>query len=176
MCAYAYDFRLLAVFEEYGAVFFARGPVFVCAIPCELARRRLHKEQESVDELARDFENVLDRASPGLSAEIRDSELPIHFIIALPENVAIQLKLLLNYGETMPKARGLLLIYRQADNPINQVRVDRRDILEEMTLYTSVTVTSSPGYQSTRSSRNPTPLQVEQPSTFGQGLQILNDK
>ena len=154
--------------------------MFVCAIPCELARRRLHKEQESVDELTHDFENMLDRASPGLSAEIRDSELPFHFIIALPENVAIQLKLLPKYGETMPKARGLLLIYRQADNPITRSELiggrNAWNVLEETTLYTSVTATSSPGYQSTRSSRNPTPLQVEQPSTFDQGLQILNGK
>ena len=57
----------------------------------ELARRRLREEQESVDELARDIEKLLDRASPGLPAEIRDSVLRFHLINALPEKVAFQL-------------------------------------------------------------------------------------
>lgn len=52
-----------------------------------------------------------------------------HLINALLEKVAFQLKLLpkLEYGETIPKARELLLIYSWADNPVNQVVTDRRD-------------------------------------------------
>lgn len=89
----------------------------------ELVRRRLCKEQESVDKLARDTEKLLDRASPGLPAEMRDSELRFHLINALHKNVVFQLKLLpkLEYGETILKARELLLIYQRADNPINQI-------------------------------------------------------
>ena len=49
----------------------------------ELAKRQLREEQESVDELARDLKKLLDRASPGLPAEIRDSELRFHLINAL---------------------------------------------------------------------------------------------
>ena len=94
----------------------------------ELAKRRLREEQESVDELAHDLEKLLDRASPGLPAEIRDSELRFHLINALPEKVAFQIKLLpkLEYGDTIPKARELLLIYRRAENPVNQVEVEHR--------------------------------------------------
>ena len=109
----------------------------------ELAKRRLREEQESVDELARDLEKLLDRASPGLPAEIRDSELRFHLINALPEKVAFQLKLLpkLEYGDTIPKARELLLIYRRAENPVNQVEVehrgDRLERLEETILQVS---------------------------------------
>ena len=112
----------------------------------ELAKRRLREEQESVDELAHDLEKLLDRASPGLPAEIRDSELRFHLINALPEKVAFQLKLLpkLEYGDTIPKARELLLIYRRAENPVNPVnqvevehRGDRLERLEETILQVS---------------------------------------
>ena len=40
-----------------------------------LSRRRLREDRESIDELARDLERLLDKASPGLPAEIRDTEL-----------------------------------------------------------------------------------------------------
>ena len=92
----------------------------------ELARRRLREGQESVDELARDIEQLLDRASPGLPGELRDHELRFHLINALPEKVTFQLKLLpkLEHGETIPKARELLLIFIRADNPVNQVATD----------------------------------------------------
>ena len=126
----------------------------------ELARRCLREEQESVDELAHDIEKLLDKASPGLPAEIRDSELRFHFISALLEKVAFQLKLLpkLEYGETIPKARELLLIYRRADNQVNQVEVERKeerlDRLEETILQVSQQLasleTSRPGVAGTR--------------------------
>lgn len=59
--------------------------------------------------------------------EIRDSELRFHLINVLPENIAFQFKLLpkLEYGETIPKVREVLLIPQLTDNPINQV--DRRE-------------------------------------------------
>jgi len=40
-----------------------------------LSQRHLREDQESVDELARDLERLLDKASPGLTTEIRDTEL-----------------------------------------------------------------------------------------------------
>ena len=59
-----------------------------------LSRRKLRENQESIDELARDLERLLDKASPGLPAINRNAELRYHLLNALPEKVALQLKLL----------------------------------------------------------------------------------
>lgn len=102
-----------------------------------LARRRLREDRESVDELARDIEKLLDKASPGLPAEIRDTELRFHLSNALPDKISFQLKLLpkQTYQETISKARELLLIYQRAAESVNQVHTsqgdDRLNKLEE---------------------------------------------
>ena len=93
-----------------------------------LSQRRLRQDRESIDELARDLEGLLDKASPGLPVEIRDTELRFHLMNALPEKVSFQLKLLPkeDYLKTLSKARELLLIYRRADSTaaVSQMRVD----------------------------------------------------
>ena len=88
----------------------------------ELSQRRL-SDRESVDELARDIEKLLDRASPGLPAEAREMELRFHLMSALPEKIAFQLKLLpkQSYHQTVAKARELRLIYRRATVPVSQI-------------------------------------------------------
>ena len=83
----------------------------------KLARKKLRVEAESIDELARDLERLLDRASPNLPAEVRDTELRYHLISALPDKVALQIIKLLpvtNFVRTMSKARELCLIYDRA--------------------------------------------------------------
>ena len=91
-----------------------------------LGRRKLRENQESVDELARDIEKLLDKASPGLPAVNRNAELRYHLLNALPEKVALQLKLLpkVDYPETISKARELLLLFQRVDTPtvVNQVQ------------------------------------------------------
>ena len=104
-----------------------------------LSRRVLRKE-ESIDELARDLEKLLDRASPGLPVEIKDSELRFYLINSLPEQISLQMKLQpkVTYAETIAKARELRLIYdRTKENEqINQVQSkqddDRLHKLEEI--------------------------------------------
>ena len=88
----------------------------VCARE-QLAQRKLHEDRESVDELARDLERLLDKASPGLPTAIRDSELKYHLTNALPEKISLQLKLspAQTYLQTISKATELLLIYRRVD-------------------------------------------------------------
>ena len=77
-----------------------------------LSRRRLGEDRESIDELAGDIEKMLDKASPGLPAEIRDTELRYHLTSALPDKIAFQLKLLpkQDYCQTIsypvPRADG----------------------------------------------------------------------
>jgi len=94
----------------------------------KLSTRKFRDGGESIDELARDLERLLDRASPGLPANVRDTELRFHLINALPENVAVQLKLLPKkpFAETISKARELCLIYRRTDaaksNFVNHVQ------------------------------------------------------
>jgi len=85
----------------------------------ELGRRKLREGQESVDELAKDLEKLLDVASPGLPEANRQSELRYHLLNALPDKVAFQLKLLpkVGYHDTISKARELLLLFRRADMP-----------------------------------------------------------
>ena len=75
----------------------------------ECLSQRVLCEGESIDELARDLEKLLERASPGLPAEIQDSELRFYLINSLPEQVSLQPKL--SYAETIAKARELRLIY-----------------------------------------------------------------
>ena len=88
----------------------------------ELARRRL-RDGESVDELARDMEKLLDKASPDLPPEARETELRFHLTTALPEKISFQLKLLpkLTYDQTIAKARELRLIFQRASEQVSQV-------------------------------------------------------
>ena len=59
----------------------------------QLTHRCLREGIESLDELTQDIEMLLDQSSPGLPAEIHDSELRFHLMRAVPE-VTLQLKLL----------------------------------------------------------------------------------
>ena len=105
----------------------------------QLTRRRYREGGERIDELARDIEKLLDRSSPGLPAEVRDSELRFHLMSALPEKVALQLKLLPKgtYAQTIAKAREVILIYHRAEvtHPVSQVKEvqepSRLDKMEE---------------------------------------------
>ena len=83
----------------------------------ELACRRFKEDLESVDELARDLEKLLEKASPDLPTAIRSTELRFHLINALPEKDSFQLKLLPkgNYRETISKAKVLVSIYHRVD-------------------------------------------------------------
>jgi len=83
----------------------------------QLFRRKLREGGESIDELARDLERLLDKASPGLPAEPRDCELHFHLMNSLPERVAFQLKLLPKgtFVQTIAKAKELCLIYNRSD-------------------------------------------------------------
>ena len=97
----------------------------------QLSQRRLHEERESVDELARDLERLLDKASLDLPAEVRNKELKFHLMNALPDKVSLQLKLLppQTYAQTISKATELLLIYRRVDKAeasIHQITKDER--------------------------------------------------
>ena len=108
-------------------------------VACEqLMLRRFREGCESIDELARDLEGMLDKSSPGLPAEIREVELRFHLMNSLPKKVAFQLKV--SYVETISKAREILLIYSRADrhHPISQIQTkpkvlqqDRLDRMEE---------------------------------------------
>ena len=73
----------------------------------QLTGRRFRERGESIDELAQDIEKLLDRSSPGLPAEVRDSGLQFHLMSALPEKVGLQLKLLPKgtYAQTIAKAK-----------------------------------------------------------------------
>ena len=62
-------------------------------VACEqLMLRRFREGCESIDELARDLERMLDMSSPGLPVEICEAELRFHLMNSLPEKVAFQLK------------------------------------------------------------------------------------
>ena len=98
-------------------------------IACEeLSRKKLVEGRESIDELARCIERLVDKASLGLLANVRVNELQYHLINALPEKVSLQLKLLPqeNYQQTIAKARELLLIYGGSNviEQANQLQVD----------------------------------------------------
>ena len=111
----------------------------------ELSRKKFVEGRESIDELARCIERLVDKASPGLPADVRANELQYHLINALPEKVSLQLKLLPqeNYQQTVAKARELLLIYGRSNvteqtnqlllNPDN-TRLDKlEETLQQMT-------------------------------------------
>ena len=92
---------------------------------------------ESVDKLTHDLERLLDKALPGLPAEIRDRELKYHLMNTLPEKILLQLKLLPThtYTQMISKATELLLIYQRVDKEdghIQQInpKEDRLDRLE----------------------------------------------
>ena len=102
----------------------------------QLSRRRFRTERESLDELARDLETLLDRASPNLPAEVRDTELRYHLISSLSEKVALQLKILpvTNFARTVSKARELCLIYSRAaaTESVSQVHSNEDSRLKKM--------------------------------------------
>ena len=92
-----------------------------------LSRRKLQEGRESIDEVARDLEKLLDKSSPGLPTAIRDTELHYsHLINSLPERIAFQLKLLpkVNFVETIAKAREFCLIYSRTNTSesVNQIQ------------------------------------------------------
>ena len=108
----------------------------------QLMLRRFKEGCESVDELARDLERMLEKSSPGLPAEIRETELRFYLMNSLPEKVAFQLKLSPKgtYAETISKAREISLIYSRADkhHPVSQIQPEstvlhqnRLDCMEE---------------------------------------------
>ena len=112
-----------------------------CSKP-SLGRSEL-RDQESVDELARDIEKLLKRASPDLSAEAKETELRFHFVAALPEKIVFQMKLLpkQTYDQTVAKARELRLIFHRQSESVNQIesapKDGRLDRLEEAILQVS---------------------------------------
>ena len=73
----------------------------------EMVRRRFKEDLDSVDELARDLERLLEKASPDLPTAIRFMELRFYLINALPKKVSFQLKVLVkgNYHEMISKAK-----------------------------------------------------------------------
>ena len=83
----------------------------------ELSRRRLKEGQESIDELARDIEKLLEKASPDLPDAVKKTELRFHLINALPERISFQLKLSPkgSYRETIARAKELWLMYSRKD-------------------------------------------------------------
>lgn len=101
----------------------------------KLSRRHL-REGESIDELARDVEKMLDQASPGLPGELRESELRFYLINALPEKVSLQLKLQpkCSYVETIARSKELLLIYSRAETleRVNQVQAKEDQRLQKL--------------------------------------------
>ena len=105
-------------------------------VACEqLMLRQFREGCESVDELARDLERMLDMSSPGLSVEIREVELQFHLTSSLPEKVAFQLKVSPKgtYVETISKAREMLLIYSKADRhyPIRKIRPESKALHQD---------------------------------------------
>ena len=101
----------------------------------KLSRRRI-REGESVDEIAREVEKLLDQASPGLPEELRESELRFYLINALPDKVSLQLKLQpkCNYADTIARSKELLLIYGRADTVerVNQVQTKDDQRLQKL--------------------------------------------
>ena len=101
----------------------------------KLSRRRL-REGESIDELARDVEKMLDQASPGLPGELRESELRFYLINALPEKVSLQLKLQpkCSYVETIARGKELLLIYSRTETleRVNQIQAKDDQRLQKL--------------------------------------------
>ena len=54
----------------------------------ELSRKKFVERRESIDELACCIERLVDKASPGLPANVHSSELQYHLINSLPEKVS----------------------------------------------------------------------------------------
>ena len=112
-------------------------------IACEeFSHKKFVEGRESIEELARCIERLVDKASPGLPTDTRASELLYHLINALPDKVSLQLKLLPqgNYQQTIAKTWELLLIYGRSAviEQANQVQANpssaRLDKLEETLL------------------------------------------
>ena len=104
-----------------------------------LSQRCLQQDRESIDELARDLEGLLDKASPGLPVGIRDTELQFHHMNSLPEKVSFLLKLLPkeDYLKTLSKAREHLLIYRRADSTaaVSQMRMTLTKVVPTLVVW-----------------------------------------
>ena len=102
----------------------------------QLSLRSLRDGAESIDELARDLEKLLDQASPQLPAETRETELRFHLMNSLPDNDSFQLKLQpqVSYAETIAKARELQLIFSRNGNthPLSTVRKEEKSRLDRM--------------------------------------------
>ena len=103
----------------------------------QLSHRCLREGLENIDELTRDFEKLLDQASPGLPSATCEAELRFHLINSLPDNVAFQLKLQpqANYSATIAKARELQLIYSRNSstaNNFNSVRAEEGSRLDKV--------------------------------------------
>ena len=102
----------------------------------QLSQRRFHEGAESIDELARDLEKLLDQASPGLPAATRETELCFHLMNSLPDNVSFQLKLQpqVSYTATIAKARELHLIFSRSGNthPLSTVKNEEKSRLDRV--------------------------------------------
>jgi len=55
-----------------------------------LSARKFQDGGESIDELVCDLESLLDKASPGLPADVIDTELRFYLINSLPEKIALR--------------------------------------------------------------------------------------
>ena len=105
----------------------------------EMVRRRFRKGSESIDELARDLEKLLEKASPDLPPAVKSTELRYHLINAIPEKISFQLKLLPkeDYQGTISKAKELVLMYHRAkiteqtNQLVSKPDTDRLDQLEK---------------------------------------------
>ena len=87
-----------------------------------LATRQLNSRTlqtgEDLDVFVRDLERLLDRAQPGLSAELRRQQLIDRFIAGLPEVISDQLYVLAPVGlnGAVSKARELCLLQRRKED------------------------------------------------------------
>jgi len=97
----------------------------------QLSQTCLCERVESIDELARDMEKLLDQASQGLTAASREAKQHFHIINLLPDSVSFQLNLQSpeNYSATIAKVRELQLIYSRNNipQPVSSVRCEERD-------------------------------------------------
>ena len=85
----------------------------------QLMLRGFREGIESVDELARDLERMLDKSSPGLPAEISEAELWFYLMNSLPEKVAFQLVLgdirkikMVQYCHKIPQYDGIVIVIK----------------------------------------------------------------
>jgi len=101
-----------------------------------LSQRRFHEEIESIDDLARDLEKLLDQTSQGLPAKIREAELCFHLINSLPDAVSFQLKLK-NTQLPLPRQKSSSIYTAETINipqPVDSVRSEERDHLDGVEL------------------------------------------